>query len=190
MFSNVFPVRLFLFTSGFWWNNIILTNRYIVLRNHCTMKQWLHRRKINDLKLHMTVCAHINSWNMLSIYLKANSYTLGLICSIFHFFFILILIGRILYLIFLNGECVYYRKPELRGKLALPSYNTPPEPFQSWSTHITRNNRMILWTQITREWFSPEKLSLNNGLSRKCIILLNSLVIFFLYNVYLCRLWV
>ena len=79
----------------------------------------------------------------------------------------------------LNRECVSYRKPGQTGKEIQPSYNRTQEPFQSWSTNITSDSRMLLWIQDTRKWFSPGKLSLNNWLSRKCFILMESLVILF-----------
>ena len=39
----------------------------------------------------------------------------------------------------------------------------------------TKDNRVILWIQDTRKWFSPGKLSPINGLLRKCFIQMKSL---------------
>ena len=75
----------------------------------------------------------------------------------------------------LKGKCIPYHKPGQTGKGTLPSYNTPTEPFQSRYTHITSDNRMILWTQNTRKWVSPGKLSPINGLLRKCFLKMKSL---------------
>ena len=72
-------------------------------------------------------------------------------------------------------KCLLYRKPGQTGKVILSRYKTPTEPFQSWSTNITKDSRKILWTQKTRKWFSPGKLSPIIGLLRKCFIQMKSL---------------
>ena len=61
----------------------------------------------------------------------------------------------------LKGKSLPYRKPGQTGKVKQPSYNTLTEPFQPWSTNITKDSRKILWTQNTRKWFSPGKLAYN-----------------------------
>ena len=75
----------------------------------------------------------------------------------------------------LKGKSLPYRKPGQTGKVKQPSYNTLTEPFQPWSTNITKDSRKILWTQNTRKWFSPGKLSPIIGLLRKCFIQMKSL---------------
>ena len=75
----------------------------------------------------------------------------------------------------LKGKSLPYRKLGQTGKVKQPSYNTLTEPFQPWSTNITKDSRKILWTQKTRKWFSPGKLSPIIGLLRKCFIQMKSL---------------
>ena len=70
----------------------------------------------------------------------------------------------------LKGKSLPYRKPGQTGKVILSIHNTLTEQFQPWSTNITKDSRKILWTQNTRKWFSPGKLSPIIGLLRKCFI--------------------
>ena len=75
----------------------------------------------------------------------------------------------------LKGKCLSYRKPGQTGSVKVSSHNTPTELFQSWSTNITNDSKMILWIQNTRKWFSPVKLSFITGFLRKCFMLMKSL---------------
>ena len=58
----------------------------------------------------------------------------------------------------LKRKCLPYRKPGQTRRTIQRSYNTPSEPFQSWSTIITSDSRMILRKQNTGKWFSHVKL--------------------------------
>ena len=86
----------------------------------------------------------------------------------------------------LNRECVSYHKPGQTGKVIQPSYNRTQKPFQSWSTNITSDSRMILWTQDTRKWFSPGQTCLTTDYRGRGLFKWGVSQFSFLYNIQLC----
>ena len=58
----------------------------------------------------------------------------------------------------MKRKCLPYRKPGQTRRTIQRSYNTPSKPFQSWSTIITSDSRMIIRKQNTSKWFSHVKL--------------------------------
>ena len=91
---------------------------------------------------------HANNWNMETFPLVIGIHTR---CDHFTIFFhplqfVIIHWSANVCINLSNRECVSYRKPGQTGKVIQPSYNRTQKPFQSWSTNITSDSRVILWT--------------------------------------------
>ena len=149
------------------------------IRNLYTLRQWLQRPIISLLKLPHFLCTHANNWNVLYLYsLLSLEFMMRSLDNGLSIYSSVILFNSMNIALNLQyDECGLYRKPEQTRNVIQPSYNTPTESFLSWSTNITRDGRMILWTQITGKWVSPGKRALKSGFLRKCFIHMTCLAI-------------
>lgn len=98
--------------------------------------------------LHTSFCPHVicNSWNMLSFHSLVSEKLIYVARSLHYIFSPYFYSSRhfpsknILFDVS-NDEHMPYRKPEQTEKVKQPSRNTTTEPFQSWSTNVTKDIR-------------------------------------------------